>query len=379
MISHWRFDKKLCPFKFTVLLLTLGLGGCATVLQDAGSGYNADNSVPEYVRNLPKSATGNMAQYTVFGKRYKVMDSAANFTEQGKASWYGDKFHGRKTSSGEIYDMYAMTAAHKHLPLPTFVRVTNLENGKSVVVKVNDRGPFVGRRIIDLSLAAAEALDMVEQGTAEVRVEGLSTHLVEDNPGVENLSESNRAVAQVIDAGGKSSAAGAPEVVEPELAAVPLPIAAEMLEGTASGAGAQVAANTATKVLPVAAVETDSVPIAANAPATVEQFSDEVVVDSSEDGFVELTDVTVGPDNDTDAAANVFIQLGAFSHAPNAQALVENVADQVGLPAYVEQDATRTMFRVKMGPFQQGELLDNTLSELAGVGIEGYTLKAVTR
>jgi len=163
--------------------------------------------VPEYVRNLPKSRTGNMAEYIVFGKRYTVLDSAAGFTEQGTASWYGEKFHGRKTSSGEIYDMHAMTAAHKNLPLPTFVRVTNLENNHSVVVKVNDRGPFVGDRIIDLSLAAAVELDMQNQGTANVQIEALSTHLIAEND-------------NSLDQGVDNSFA--PEVIEPTLAAVPL-------------------------------------------------------------------------------------------------------------------------------------------------------------
>jgi len=118
----------------------------------------------QIARNLPKSRTGNAPIYTVFGQRYRVLDSAAGYDKQGLASWYGAKFHGRKTSSGEVYDMHALTAAHKHLPLPTFARVTNLDNGRSLVVKVNDRGPFVDDRIIDLSYAAALQLDMHDKG-----------------------------------------------------------------------------------------------------------------------------------------------------------------------------------------------------------------------
>ena len=98
------------------------------------------------------------------------MDSSHGFVERGVASWYGTKFHGRKTSSGEIYNMHAMTAAHKALPLPTYVRVENLKNGRSLVVKVNDRGPFVDDRIIDLSFAAAEKLGVVGPGTAKVEI-----------------------------------------------------------------------------------------------------------------------------------------------------------------------------------------------------------------
>jgi rare lipoprotein A len=125
-------------------------------------------------RAEPRSRYGNPPSYEVFGQTYHVMDSADDYVEQGVASWYGTKFHGRRTSSGEPYDMYAMTAAHTSLPLPTYVQVTNLENRRSVVVKVNDRGPFARNRIIDLSYAAAHRLGMVEQGTALVEVRALN-------------------------------------------------------------------------------------------------------------------------------------------------------------------------------------------------------------
>ncbi|MFK7857321.1 MAG: septal ring lytic transglycosylase RlpA family protein [Granulosicoccus sp.] len=133
------------------------------------------------VSNLPKSRTGNRSEYEVFGVRYAVLESAHDFREQGVASWYGSKFHGNATASGEIYDMHQLTAAHKHLPLPTFVRVTRVDNGHSIVVKVNDRGPFVGDRIIDLSYAAAAKLDMLDSGKAEVLVEALSHHEPSEN------------------------------------------------------------------------------------------------------------------------------------------------------------------------------------------------------
>ncbi|HEX6993796.1 MAG TPA: septal ring lytic transglycosylase RlpA family protein [Gammaproteobacteria bacterium] len=120
-----------------------------------------------------RSALGNPPFYEVRGRRYYVLDSAEDFVERGIASWYGPDFHRQRTSSGETYDMYAMTAAHKTLPLPTWVEVTNLENGRRVIVKVNDRGPFVGDRIIDLSYAAAQALDMVRSGTARVEVRAI--------------------------------------------------------------------------------------------------------------------------------------------------------------------------------------------------------------
>lgn len=121
-----------------------------------------------------RSSRGNPPFYEVFGERYHVLSSSAGFTDRGVASWYGKKFHGKPTSSGVIYDMHAMTAAHKTLPLPTRVRVRNLTNGRSVVVLVNDRGPFVDNRIIDLSYAAAKRLDMIRAGTAMVEIEALT-------------------------------------------------------------------------------------------------------------------------------------------------------------------------------------------------------------
>ena len=121
----------------------------------------------------PRSKYGNPDSYVVFGKRYYVMDSSKGYVEEGIASWYGTKFHGRKTSSQETYDMYAMTAAHKSLPLPTYALVTNKENGRSIIVRINDRGPFHDNRIIDLSYAAAVKLGVVTKGTGLVEVRAI--------------------------------------------------------------------------------------------------------------------------------------------------------------------------------------------------------------
>jgi rare lipoprotein A len=129
-------------------------------------------AIPDAVPKAePRSRRGNPPFYEVMGRRYYVMNDAKGYRERGIASWYGTKFHGRLTSSGEPYDMYAMTAAHKTLPLPSYVRVTHRGNGRSIVVRVNDRGPFVGERVIDLSYAAAVRLGMHIEGTALVDVE----------------------------------------------------------------------------------------------------------------------------------------------------------------------------------------------------------------
>lgn len=131
------------------------------------------STVPDAVpRNEPLSRTGN-SPYTALGKRYTPIRDARGYRTVGYASWYGRKYHGNRTSSGETYDMYAMTAAHPTLPLPTYVRVRNLDNGRSIVVKVNDRGPFLNDRVIDLSYMAARKLDVVRTGTARVEVEAV--------------------------------------------------------------------------------------------------------------------------------------------------------------------------------------------------------------
>jgi rare lipoprotein A len=135
------------------------------------SGNDLADAIP---RVEPRSRYGNPPFYVVAGHRYAVLPSSDGYVERGVASWYGTEFHGLKTSTGEPYDMFAMTAAHKTLPLPCYARVTNLSNGRSAVVRINDRGPFVATRIIDLSYSAARKLDMIRSGTAFVQVEVLT-------------------------------------------------------------------------------------------------------------------------------------------------------------------------------------------------------------
>jgi rare lipoprotein A len=132
----------------------------------------------------PKSRYGNPPSYVVRGKRYHTLASSTGYSARGIASWYGTKFHGHRTSSGEPYDMYQMTAAHKTLPLPTYARVTNLRNGKSAIVKINDRGPFHDNRLIDLSYAAASKLGILGKGTGlvEVKVIDPGTYAQQQSP-----------------------------------------------------------------------------------------------------------------------------------------------------------------------------------------------------
>ena len=159
----------LC-FIATTMLLT----GCSS---DKGDGFPGDydsfdaSKIPDAVPKVePRARYGNHSPYTVLGKRYTILQNPGCYHEKGIASWYGTKFHERRTSSGEPYDMYKMTAANKILPLPTYVRVHNLKNGRTAIVKVNDRGPFHENRIIDLSFAAAKKIGMTGQGTALVEI-----------------------------------------------------------------------------------------------------------------------------------------------------------------------------------------------------------------
>ena len=163
-----------------MVVLGMVLNGCGVRMPSLpgerdGPGEHRDVShVPNAVPRVePRSRGGNPRSYTVFGKRYHTLTSSKGFTQRGIASWYGRKFHGRQTSNGEKYDMYGMSAAHKALPIPTYVEVTNLENGRRVIVRVNDRGPFHGNRIIDLSYAAASRIGMLGKGTALVEVRAI--------------------------------------------------------------------------------------------------------------------------------------------------------------------------------------------------------------
>ena len=177
---------------FWVVLAGITLSGCATSrysqavdsLPEASSVDRIEQIMaraePQAVRE-PMSRRGNAQQYQVWGQTYQVQQDLLQYEQEGTASWYGQKFHGYETSNGEVFDVFKFTAAHKSLPLPSYVRVTNLANQSSLVVRVNDRGPFHGDRLIDLSYAAAVRLGFAKQGTAKVRVELLAPPLREND------------------------------------------------------------------------------------------------------------------------------------------------------------------------------------------------------
>jgi rare lipoprotein A len=159
-----------------IILLAVLLSSCSTRNADGPPDFYVDETkIPNAVpKPEPLSKYGNLKSYVVLGRRYHTLSSSKHYEAIGLASWYGKKFHARRTSSGEPYNMLAMTAAHRALPLPTYVEVTNLSNQRKVIVKVNDRGPFATNRLIDLSYVAAKKLGMIGHGTALVKVRAIN-------------------------------------------------------------------------------------------------------------------------------------------------------------------------------------------------------------
>jgi len=204
----------------TVAGLITACGGLAPVDDEQDSApQKVDFAKLERVTNAvpkrePRSRYGNPRSYKERGNTYYVLDSSKGYVKRGTASWYGTKFHGRRTSSGESYDMFAMTAAHKTLPLPTYASVTNLKNGKQIIVKINDRGPFVGDRIIDLSYAAAYKLDIIKTGTGFVEVRAL-------DPSIPTQLNDNQVIAAAPLQAGDDIALNAVPITAPPAAPAP--------------------------------------------------------------------------------------------------------------------------------------------------------------
>ncbi len=201
------------PLLPALWLAMLSIAGCGQFpTAPVGAPAPADLSrVPDAVPgDETPSRYGNPSTYTVLGKSYSLVPSCKGYHDRGIASWYGKQFHGGRTSDGETYDMYAMTAANKVVPIPCYARVTNLQNGKSVVVKINDRGPFVDNRLIDLSYAAATKLEMTGTGTALVDVQALAPGENPAPPPVPPASPPSAVTAAVAVAAGPGASTPAP-------------------------------------------------------------------------------------------------------------------------------------------------------------------------
>jgi len=312
----------------------------------------------EKTRDLPKSRIGNPSEYEVFGETYEVLDTAKDFEERGVASWYGSKFHGRKTSSGETYNMYNMTAAHKHLPLPTFVLVTNEENGKQLVVKVNDRGPFVDDRVIDLSYGAAARLGVLDTGTARVKLEAVSSHNQTDD--------------------GKSRA---PEVLIAEKAvkSEPVPAAASAAVQTA---GVVSLTNSQADEDPVFLTrdvrKRQPVNIRKTAVSGVVNTEGEQQLGSQDSGYISPTlsrQVSVADTAGAKNATGMVIQVGAFSERQNAEAMRKRVNRAVSdNAAIISLDDDRQLHKVQIGPLPAEAPIEEILSRLRLAGIDRIRL-----
>ncbi len=272
---------------------------------DDGPGDNPPPNLEQVPDAVPKPEPlhrGTMRPYTIMGQNYLPMTTLKQYKARGIASWYGRRYHGRQTSSGEIYDMYGMTAAHTVLPIPSYARVTNPANNRSIVVRINDRGPFHSERLIDLSYTAAYKLGVLGGGSALVEVETIipdaGTTIV---PGVAAYPRPAPAAAAVI--------TGVPAAAPPPVAAAPIPL------------------------LPVEAgpAPDEAAPVAAPAPAQA--------------AMRPVVPLTVG-------FQGVFLQLGAFGSQDNAGAYLARLRSQMEwLAPALHVYSKEGLFRVHAGPY----------------------------
>ncbi|WP_295584549.1 septal ring lytic transglycosylase RlpA family protein [uncultured Lamprocystis sp.] len=333
--------------------LLLALGGCASQGGGTADGAPDDRNArlgdtPDAVPRVePRSRYGNMATYVVRGKRYYTKQDSQGHVERGMASWYGKKFHGQKTSSGERYDMYSMTAAHKTLPLPTYARVTNVENGRSAVVRINDRGPFHGPRVIDLSYAAATKIGVVSNGTALVEVRAIDPA----RPDTDTRPSS-----------GPFLAAKQPPVRSPTVAASAAPRRTSApAKASASRERAVAAALAAIAPKPPTPPATDT-----KAPSRP-QLADggEEVVASKRASASDTRTAAAAPSAPAVAAEvggagkeGLYLQVGAFGDPRNAERLRERLTAQLAEQVRVQRPAegSASLYKVRVGPFgSEGE------------------------
>ena len=279
---------------------------------DGAPWWDVDVSkIPDAVP-MPHNGPVKADPYTVLGQTYYPIPNARAYSVTGTASWYGTKFHGQATANGEEYDLYGMTAAHKTLPLPCFVRVTNLENGRSVILRVNDRGPFYSDRVIDLSFAAARKLGYTERGVARVKVEG-------------------------IDPVQWWAAKGQPV---PATSNVPL-----VLAKTNTSSVAPVAASNAviaSSVAPAEPLRVTAQPVAVYTPPPEQHAAPMLPLD------VERAAATTP----LQQSSGLFIQVGAFANPDAAQLLKDRLSGMVAAPVFISSVVQRelVLHRVRLGP-----------------------------
>ena len=284
--------------------------------------------IPEpVVSHEARSPVGNRSPYTVLGKQYHVMDRTRGYVEKGTASYYGAKFHGRRTSNQEVYDMYAFTAAHKTLPLPSFARVTNLDNGQSVVVRVNDRGPFHEGRVIDLSYAAAVKLGIVARGTGRVEVRALQ-------PGDDDAP--------------RSAAARAPQpapvrAVATTAPATPATAMDQLVQALPSTGGAVASAMAAVPATPdVAGAVVAMLPSSQSGSYAPAGAASAMAATRVDNGAIAAPAASAGPE----------LQVASFSSLDNARRALERLL-AAGIPGARLDDVVaggRTLWRLRVAP-----------------------------
>ena len=282
----------------------------------------SQDSAPNYVAKLPETLdavpkfeayrTFNNRPYTVLGKHYTPISSGKGYEKVGYASWYGQKFHGHLTSNGETYNMFAMSAAHKTLPLPSFVRVTNLDNNKQAIVRVNDRGPFHDDRIIDLSYAAAVKLGYHSKGTAKVKLEVI--HFDEDN----NVTVGSN-----------------PTVTYNEYLGIDIPGKEDLSKNTKSHA--------------------------------VELNGKQEIAQSTEQSTVALN-------SDLSNTGGMFIQVAALSNAERAKSISNVLSALYQLPAHLP--VSNNIYKLQLGPIKDEQVIEEVLSQLKQNGYpNAYAIK----
>ncbi|HWL27831.1 MAG TPA: septal ring lytic transglycosylase RlpA family protein [Burkholderiaceae bacterium] len=352
-----------------LLLLSLAIiAGCSSTPR--GGGYYKDDgpgnnipanieAIPDAVPRIEQHSRANFRPYVVFGKKYFPVSDEAPFRQQGTASWYGRKFHGQKTANGETYDMYGMTAAHPTLPLPSYARVTHAKTGKSVIVRVNDRGPFHSTRIIDLSYVAAAKLGLIGPGSGQVIVEAITN------------ADIRRGLA------GTPKAAPIPAAQPPEpkstlTAQATTPDALAALETIRIGPEpmhGSAAANDASRVDTPA---TDNTGASTSRGASADVARSKVPIPGVDMQLVDApeADTSTSDPSAGAGATQVYLQFGAFSSSQTAHQLAQKLNGQIGqtenLQAVVRSGAN--LHRVQMGPFAS-----RTLAVNAAVRIQQQT------
>lgn len=335
------------------ILMAAVLAGCGTNKPRDGSypvgggDYRKDgphanppanlHAVPDATPRVEPLASGPNRPYVIAGRRYVPDTSGRPYRVKGHASWYGRQFHGRPTSSGEPYDMYAMTAAHPTLPIPSYARVTRVDNGRSVIVRINDRGPFIDSRVIDLSYVAAYKLDTLSKGTGEVIVEWISPDAIRSGTALAKASPQPAAepVAQAIPAPSQSGIGTAMSADSPAA------YIASKSAAPSSRPAASSLARTPDSLLSGASVAT----VAPSAPARPVSLAIPVPA-APVPQALPATSMAPG------AGGSTFLQLGVFGEARNAHSLADKVRGSLASLANIEVIETADrMYRVRLGPF----------------------------